>query len=65
MPYKAARLKSQEQFAREYLGHALAQTNGNVSAAARRSGIRRQYFQSRLTELGIEADAYRVARQEE
>jgi len=59
LPYKEARQCSLEQFNREYVHRALLRTRGNVSLAARDSGIGRQYFQLRMVEQGILADSYR------
>lgn len=62
LPYKEARAASQDAFARRYLETALARADGNVTLAARQSGLRRQYFQDRLSDLGIRADQYRAQR---
>lgn len=59
LPYKEARQCSLEEFSREYLQRALLRARGNVSQAARDSGIGRQYFQLRMVEQGIKADSYR------
>lgn len=58
-PYKEARRRSLKWFTREYLHRALLCASGNVSQAARDSGIGRQYFQVRMAEHGIRASEYR------
>ena len=62
LPYKSARRQSAEQFAREYMHRALLRTQGNVSRAAKSSGIGRQYFQMKMSELGLCSEGYRTAR---
>lgn len=59
LSYKEARRLSLDRFTREYLHRALLRTGGNVSQAARESGIGRQYFQIRMAEHGFRADRYR------
>lgn len=59
LSYKEARRLSLDRFTREYLHRALLRTGGNVSQAARESGIGRQYFQVRMAEQGFRADRYR------
>ncbi len=59
LSYKEARHLSLDRFTREYLHRALLRTGGNVSQAARESGIGRQYFQVRMAEHGFRADRYR------
>ncbi|MCZ6635738.1 MAG: sigma-54 dependent transcriptional regulator [bacterium] len=59
LPYKEARQESLNRFTREYLHRTLLKTRGNVSQAARESGIGRQYFQLRMAEQDIRAEPYR------
>jgi len=59
IPYKEARSRAQEGFCREYLHRALTRHGGNVTRAARASGIGRQYFQLRMAEQGLSASQYR------
>jgi DNA-binding NtrC family response regulator len=58
-PYKAARRTCLDHFNRDYLHQALIRAGGNVSEAARNSGIGRQYFQLRMAEQGIRSGDYR------
>jgi DNA-binding NtrC family response regulator len=46
-------------FEREFLREALRETRGNVTAAAARSGVRRQYFQRLLRRHELKADDFR------
>ena len=59
LPYKDARRICMDRFTQEYLHRALVKTGGNVSRAARKSGIGRQYFQLRMSEHGMTAAQYR------
>ncbi len=59
LPYKDARRVCMDRFTKEYLHRALVQTSGNVSRAAEKSGIGRQYFQLRMSEHGMTAVQYR------
>ncbi len=59
LPYKDARRICMDGFTKEYLHRALVSTDGNVSRAALKSGIGRQYFQLRMSEHGMTAAQYR------
>ena len=59
LPHKDARRVCMDRFTKEYLHRALVSTDGNVSRAARKSGIGRQYFQLRMSEHGMTAAPYR------
>lgn len=59
LPFKDARQINQQKFMREYLHRALVRSGGNVSLAAKTSGVGRQYFQLRMSEHGIRSEAYR------
>jgi len=59
LPFKEARQLANSQFMREYLDRALKKTQGNVSEAARQCGIGRQYFQLRMSELGLRSAYYK------
>ena len=61
-PFKDARKAVLRRFTQKYLHRALMQTRGNVSQAARRSGIGRQYFQLRMTEHGLKSADYKKRR---
>jgi DNA-binding NtrC family response regulator len=53
VPYKVAKDRLLEAFERRYLGALLASTDGNVSAAAKKSGINRTHLQAMLKKLGM------------
>ena len=57
--YKEAKEKTLIQFSSAYLVHALEQNNGNVSAAARKSGMDRQAFQRLMRRYKISSDIFR------
>lgn len=58
-PYKAAKAKVVDRFTRNYIDRLFAQTKGNVSEAARLSGLSRVALQKILNRLGEQADKYR------
>jgi DNA-binding NtrC family response regulator len=53
-----------ERFERRFITEALAWHQGNVSKAAEDMGMYRQHLQVRLTEYGIDAEAFRGRRGE-
>ena len=59
LPYKEAKERMLEDFHRQYIESLLREFNGNVSRAAEKSGIQRQYFHRLMKEVGIEADPFR------
>lgn len=63
IPYREARRQYLDQFDRDYLHQALVRAGGNVTEAAKRSGIGRQYFQLRMSRVGFRARDYRSLRE--
>ena len=59
LPYKEAKNAIIDRFSIDYLGSALKKTKGNVSAAAKNSGMERQAFQRLLRRHGMSAQEYR------
>lgn len=59
LPYKLAKEEVVDRFAVAYLTNALTRTQGNVSAAAKQSGIERQAFQRLLRRYAIRSDDFR------
>ncbi len=59
LPYKSAKEEVVNRFSRTYLTSALSATGGNVSAAARRSGMERQAFQRLMRRFGIRSEEFR------
>lgn len=53
IPYKEAKERLTSAFERRYLGALLASTTGNVSAAAKQSGINRTHLQAMLKKHGL------------
>ena len=53
VPYKVAKERLTTAFERRYLGALLAGTNGNVSQAAKKSGINRTHLQAMLKRHGL------------
>ncbi len=62
LPYNEAKQQVLSSFSREYLDALLRQHTGNVSAAARASGLGRQALQRLLKKFGLRADEYRTDR---
>lgn len=58
-PYLEAKARVLDAFTRRYVERLLGQTRGNVSEAARLSGLERVSLQKILRRLGIAADGYR------
>ena len=57
--YKEAKEKTLEQFTTTYLTQALEKSSGNVSEAARKSGMERQVFQRLMRKYSITSDTFR------
>ena len=55
-----AKLKLVEDFERNYISTMLAETNGNVSEAARKAGKERRTFTKLIEKYGIDTLSYRV-----
>jgi DNA-binding NtrC family response regulator len=53
-PFRDAR----EQFEREYFERLLTASGGNVTEAARRSGISRRHFYEKIGDLGIDPQQF-------
>ncbi|MDW7772372.1 MAG: sigma-54 dependent transcriptional regulator [Desulfobulbaceae bacterium] len=60
LPYNLAKEEVVNSFAASYLHNALTRTQGNVSAAARQSGLERQAFQRLLRRYNIRSDEFRT-----
>ena len=60
LSYKQAKQMVVNKFSISYLSNYLEQTQGNVSAAAKNSGMERQAFQRLLRRYNIQSDDYRL-----
>lgn len=60
LPYKDAKNEVVTLFSSSYLNAALTKSNGNVSAAARASGMERQAFQRLMRRFHIQSQQFRV-----
>lgn len=58
-PYKKAKARVMDLFAEDYLRRLLARTGGNVTEAARQSGLSRVAVQKMLARLGMDVGEYR------
>ncbi|NHZ47619.1 helix-turn-helix domain-containing protein, partial [Nitratidesulfovibrio liaohensis] len=58
-PYKEAKARVTDQFTQGYLRDLLAQTGGNVSEAARLSGLSRVAIQKMVARLGMDVGEFR------
>lgn len=61
LPYRQAKEKVIGPFTSAYLRHCLAGSKGNVSAAAKASGMERQAFQRLMRRYEIDANTFRTA----
>jgi DNA-binding NtrC family response regulator len=59
LPYKKAKEKTLQRFNFDYIGSLLADSNGNVTQAARSCGLERQALQQIMRRYGIKADFFR------
>jgi DNA-binding NtrC family response regulator len=59
LPYRDAKESVLAQFSTRYLEEALRRTNGNVTRAARASGLERQSFQQIMRKYGVRSEAFR------
>ena len=57
--YKDAKARVVDQFTRAYVGDLLQASGGNVSEAARQSGLTRVALQKIMARLGIEASGFK------
>ncbi len=58
-PYKDAKEKVVDDFTRTYVEELLSRVQGNVSEAARQSGLSRVALQKILKRLGVEASSFK------
>jgi transcriptional regulator of acetoin/glycerol metabolism len=58
-PYREAKQAVLDAFNARYVQEALEKSGGNVTHAARASGIERQSFQQIMRKYGIRSDAFR------
>jgi DNA-binding NtrC family response regulator len=61
LPYRQAKEQVVGPFTSAYLRHCLANSKGNVSSAAKASGMERQAFQRLMRRHAIDADLFRTA----
>jgi DNA-binding NtrC family response regulator len=59
LPYRPLRDRMVADFTKRYLEDALARCQGNISAAARESGLERQHFQKLMRRFGLRSSTYR------
>ena len=59
LPYNLAKQRLVQEFSAAYLAEALRQNSGNVTAAAKASGMDRQAFQKLIRRFGIAAEKFR------
>jgi DNA-binding NtrC family response regulator len=60
LAYKKAKEKTLQHFNQAFIGHLLAVNDGNVTQAARASGMERQALQQIMRRYGIDAAKYRT-----
>jgi DNA-binding NtrC family response regulator len=59
LPFKAAKDRLIEEFQVQYIARALARHGGNVSQAAKDSGVKRQYLHRLIRETNIDSKAFK------
>ena len=59
MPFKEAKDRLIEEFRTQYIARALARHGGNVSQAAKDSGVKRQYLHRLMRETNLASKAFR------
>lgn len=59
MPFKEAKDKLIEQFQAEYISKVLTRNEGNVSQAARESGLKRQYLHRLMRETRLDSKTFK------
>ena len=63
LAFKDAKERMLEIFHRQYVEALLSDTGGNVSRAAEKAGIQRQYFHRLMKDTGIEAERFKLRTQ--
>ncbi len=59
LPYRQAKEATLQRFNAGYIGHLLAQSQGNVTQAAKQCGLERQALQQIMRRYDLKADPYR------
>jgi DNA-binding NtrC family response regulator len=59
MPFKEAKDKLIDQFHAEYISRVLNRNDGNVSRAARESGLKRQYLHRLIREINLDSKSFK------
>lgn len=59
MPFKEAKDRVVQVFHHRYIGHILAESDGNISQAAEMAGIQRQYLHRLMKDVGISTEEYK------
>ena len=59
MPFKEAKDKLIDQFHAEYISEVLSRNDGNVSKAARESGLKRQYLHRLIRETNLDSKSFK------
>ena len=59
MPFKKAKDKLIDQFQAEYISSVLSRNDGNVSQAARESGLKRQYLHRLIRETHLDSKSFK------
>jgi DNA-binding NtrC family response regulator len=59
MSFKDAKEKMTELFHRQYIEALLRENNGNISRAAEKAGIQRQYMHRLMKEAGVNSEEFK------
>lgn len=60
VPYNQAKDRAMQEFRRDYVSRLLTHYRGNISAAARASGLSRQGLKKMMEELGLDINDYKA-----
>ncbi|MCF8087742.1 MAG: sigma-54 dependent transcriptional regulator [Desulfotignum sp.] len=61
MPFREAKEAALSLFYNQYIKHALTHSRGNISRAAEKAGIQRQYLHRLIKEVGLDAEGFKLS----
>jgi DNA-binding NtrC family response regulator len=61
MPFREAKEAALELFYNQYIRNALTHSRGNISRAAEKAGIQRQYLHRLMKETGLDAEGFKFS----
>jgi DNA-binding NtrC family response regulator len=61
MPFREAKEAALALFYNQYIKNALTHSSGNISRAAEKAGIQRQYLHRLIKETGLDAEGFKLS----